>query len=43
MTLKSVIKGKFALFAHFLTKLCTLPWIGVLITSVVKKCQNVTL
>ena len=40
-TLKSVISGKFAPFAHFVTKLCTLPWIGVLITSRVKKCQNI--
>ena len=29
-TLKSVIQGKFALFAHFLSKLDILTWIGVI-------------
>ena len=43
MTLKCVINGKFALFRLFLTKLCTLPWIGVLIFWREKRCQNVIL
>ena len=38
-TLKSVIWGKFALFTHFLTKLCTLPWLGVLIIFTVKNVK----
>ena len=40
---KSVIKGKFTLFELFLTKLCTLPWVGVLIIWREKRCQNIIL
>ena len=38
MTLK-VCKCKFALSVYSLTKLCTLPWIRILIISRVQKCQ----